>query len=119
MCSKYIFILLAICFATTTNAQKPPSGRYTYAIAFAEWNGKSNGSSCTVIIKGDSITILQNAKSNLTGGKIIDKGIIVKHKATGQWIIAHKPADKYAKEVGGCSKGPSVIDFKHKKFWLC
>ena len=106
--------------SSVTFGQKPKDGTYTYAIAFAEWGGKSNGASCTVIIKGDSIKIIHNGTGNLTGnkGEIIDSGLIMKHKS-GKWIIGHKPADKKAKDVGGCSEGPSEIDFKRKRFWLC
>ena len=112
------FLLL---FYTATFAQKPKDGIYTYTIAFAEWNGKSLGATCTVIIKGDSIKVVHNGRANLTGKKsdILDQGIIMKHTKTGKWIIAHSIKDKDAKDIGGCSDGPSVIDFKRKKFWSC
>ncbi|HYC30358.1 MAG TPA: hypothetical protein VEB42_16095 [Chitinophagaceae bacterium] len=99
--------------------QKPKNGTYTYRIAFAEWNGQSLGATCTVVIKGDSIKVLHNG-SNITGrkGDILDQGIIMKHKS-GKWIIGHSKEDKNAKEIGGCSDGPSEIDFAHKKFWSC
>ncbi len=102
-------------------SQKPKNGIYTYAVAFAEWQGKSLGTTCTVKIKGDSITIINNGTGNLTGkkGEILETGIILKHQKTGKWIIAHSLKDKYAKEIGGCTDGPSIIDFKRKKFWLC
>jgi hypothetical protein len=104
-----------------THAQKPRNGTYKYSVAFAEGNGQSFGSTCTVIIKGDSIKVIHDGKGTLSGKKddIIDQGIIVKHTKTGKWIIAHSPKDKDAEEVGGCSDGPSVIDFKRKKFWKC
>jgi hypothetical protein len=104
-----------------THAQKPINGTYTYAIAFAEWQGKSLGSTCTVIIKGDSVKVIHDGKGTLSGNKgdIIDQGVMMKHTRTGNWIIAHNPEDKDAEEVGGCSDGPSVIDFKRKKFWRC
>ena len=102
------------------NAQKPKDGTYTYSIAFAEWGGKSLGATCTVIIKGDSIKVVHNGKGNLTGkkGDILDEGIIIKHK-TGKWIIGHSVNDKKATQIGGCSDGPSVVDFKRKIFWSC
>jgi hypothetical protein len=101
------------------NGQIPKSGTYTYDIAFAEWGGKSNGATCTVIIKGDSIKVIHNG-SNLTGkkGKILDKGIIMKHKKTGKYIIARTPEDQDTDEANGC-EGPSIIDFVRKKFWTC
>ncbi|MFT3935305.1 MAG: hypothetical protein QM726_16890 [Chitinophagaceae bacterium] len=113
--------ILSFCAIKPTLAQKPSNGIYTYAIAFAEWNGKSLGATCTVIIKGDSIKVVHNGKANLTGkkGDIIDQGIIMKHTKTGKWIIGHAIKDKNAKSIGGCSDGPSVIDFKRKKFWSC
>jgi hypothetical protein len=104
----------------SSHAQKPKDGTYTYSIAFAEWGGKSLGATCTVIIKGDSIKVVHNGKGNLTGkkGDILDEGIIMKHK-TGKWIIGHTPIDKNAIQIGGCSDGPSVVDFKRKIFWSC
>ena len=115
----FIYLLFLVCFHT--RAQIPKDGTYTYKIAFAEWGGKSLGATCTVKIKGNSIKIIHNGKGNLTGNKgdILDEGIIMKHSKTGQWIIGHSRKDKNAKEVGGCSEGPSVIDFKHKKWWSC
>ena len=115
-----IILFLFLLTFVVTKAQRPKDGSYTYSIAFAEWNGQSLGATCTVIIKGDSIKVLHNGKGNLTGkkGDVFDEGIIMKHKS-GKWIIGHSPIDKNAKEIGGCSDGPSVIDFKNKKFWSC
>ena len=116
-----ILFSISILFSTLTAfGQKPKNGTYTYTIAFAEWQGKSLGNTCTVKIKGDSIKIIHNGKGNLTGkkGDILDEGIILKHK-TGVWIIAHSKKDKNVDEVGGCTGGPSIIDFKKKKFWTC
>ena len=118
---KLLFTYLLFLVYFHTRAQIPKDGTYTYKIAFAEWGGKSLGATCTVKIKGNSIKIIHNGKGNLTGNKgdILDEGIIMKHAKTGQWIIGHSRKDKNAKEVGGCSEGPSVIDFKHKKWWSC
>lgn len=115
----YITAFLIFVLSSSAFAQKPPNGTYTYSIAFAEWGGKSLGATCTVIIKGDSIKVIHNGMGNLTGkkGDILDQGIIMKHKS-GKWIIGHNLADKEAIEIDGCS-GPSVIDFKLKKFWSC
>jgi hypothetical protein len=101
------------------SAQKPNDGTYTYTIAFAEWDGESLGTTCTIIIKGDSIMAIYNGTGRLSGekGDIIDHGIIVKHK-TGRYIVGRTPSDKNAEEVGGCT-GISVIDFKKRIFWIC
>jgi hypothetical protein len=116
-----LFLLLFAFSFHWVDAQKPKNGTYTYSIAWAEWNGNSLGATCTVIIKGDSIKVIHNGKPNVTGkkGDIYDLGIIMRHVKTGKWIIGHSPKDKYAKQIGGCSDGPSVIDFKNKKFWSC
>jgi hypothetical protein len=118
--------LSLVCFLILVNpfllrSQRPKDGTYTYSIAFAEWGGKSPGATCTVVIKGDSIKIIHNGKGNLTGkkGDIIDEGIIMKHKKTGNWIIGHDKKDKDAEEIGGCSEGTAIIDFKRKRFWSC
>ena len=99
-------------------AQIPTSGTYRYSVAFAEWGGKSLGSTVIVVISGDSIKIINDGSMSGEKGKIIDQGRIVKHKS-GKWIIARKREDEFADEVGGCSEGPSEIDFKNKKWWTC
>jgi hypothetical protein len=117
-----LFLILVKCTCQTQieSNEKPKDGTYTYSIAFAEWDGKSNGATCIVVIRGDSIVVI-NSGENLSGkkGEIMDKGVIMKHTKTGKWIIGHSPKDTDAKEVGGCSGGPSVIDFERKIFWLC
>lgn len=115
-CSTIFCLLLA----TVTYSQKPKNGTYNYKIAYAEWNGQSMGNTCTVIIKGDSIKVIHDgSKVSGTRGEIFDAGIIMKHKKTGKWIIGHSPKDVDAKEIGGCSEGPTIIDFKNKKWWTC
>lgn len=114
-----LLIFLLISFKST--AQQPKDGVYTYKIAFAEWGGKSQGATCTVIIKGNHIKVVHNGKSTLSGtkGEIIAEGTIMKHRKTGKWIIGRTAKDKDAKEIGGCSDGPQVIDFVKKIFWTC
>jgi len=119
---RYFLLLLFFGFYLKIGfTQKPKDGSYTYSIAFTEWDGRSLGATCTVLIKGDSIKVIHNGKGNLTGkkGDIFDEGILMRHKKTGKWIIGHNANDVNAKEIGGCSDGPSVIDFKNKKWWSC
>lgn len=99
----------------------PPDGKYRYDIAFAEWEGKSRGEKVTVVIKGASVKVLYEGDGQLTmtePGEILDEGILRKHKS-GQWIITKSKDDIKIDEVGGCTGGPSVIDFENKKFWIC
>jgi len=106
-------------FAHTSRGQIPKSGSYEYEVAFAEWTGQSLGSTVTVVISGDSIKIINNGRLSGTKGAIIEQGRICKHRSTGQWIIATKPEDEFAEEVGGCSDGPRVIDFRNRRWWTC
>lgn len=117
--AKLICVLIFI--STIAFAQKPKDGTYTYSIAWAEWNGKSLAATCTVIIKGDSIKVIHDGNLNVTGNKgdVYEEGILMKHKKTGKWIIGRSEKDKHAKEIGGCSGGPAVIDAKRKIFWSC
>lgn len=118
---KSLLLLLLLFVSIITNAQHPKDGIYHYKIAFAEWQGKSFGTTCTVIIKGNKIKILSNGNGKLTAkkGHIIAQGIIMKHAKSGKWIIGHNARDKEAEDIGGCSDGPIVIDFKLKILWLC
>lgn len=119
---KSLLSVLFLCtFTICAHAQNPRNGTYTYAVAFAEWQGKSLGATCTVVIRGDSIKVIHNGTGRLSGkkGDILDRGILLQHQPTGKWIIGHSPQDKNAKEIGGCSDGPAVIDLKNKKWWTC
>jgi hypothetical protein len=109
------YLLFFLLMMGSASEQKPKDGTYTYSIAFEEYGGKTLGSTCTVIIKGDSIIIVHNGKANLTGkkGDVMDEGIIMKHIKTGKWIIAH-PSDINAPEIGGCGSGPTIIDLNVK-----
>jgi hypothetical protein len=121
MYPKSLFVISFWLTSLICLGQKPKDGVYTYSIAYAEWGGKTLGSTCTVRIKGDSIFVIHDGNKTVTGkkGDIFDSGIIMKHRKTGKWIIGHNKKDRDAKEIGGCSDGPSEIDFKRKIFWNC
>jgi hypothetical protein len=99
----------------------PLDGTYRFDVAFAEWEGKSMGEKVTVVIKGDSIKVVYEGDRNLTNAKrgdVFSKGILVKHK-TGVWIIGKSKFDAQVDEIGGCSGGPTIVDFKSRKYWMC
>jgi hypothetical protein len=99
----------------------PPDGTYRFDVAFAEWEGKSMGEKVTVVIKGDSIKVVYEGDGNLTSAKkgdVFSEGILVKHK-TGVWIIGKSKSDAKVGEIGGCLGGPTTIDFKYRKYWMC
>lgn len=118
---RAVSILLITFFAFVSSlaaAQRPVSGTYSYSVAFAEWGGKSLGSTVTVIIKSDSIKIINDGTLSGKKGEIIEQGRLVKHKS-GKWIIVKRPEEELADEIGGCSDGPSEIDIVNKKWWTC
>lgn len=95
-------------------------GKYTFDVAFAEHEGKSLGVKVDVLIHGNNIIVTYEGEGSLTAdkGTILDQGYILKHK-TGDWIITKDPKDSELDEIGGCTDGPSIIDFKNQKFWMC
>lgn len=116
-----VFLIYSLCLSLISFSQIPKSGIYIYKYCDAEYNKCL--STCKVVIKGNKITIyatkeLSKSITNLKEGDIIDKGFILKH-VSGKWIIGHNLKDKNAKEIGGCSEGPTIIDFKKKEFWTC
>ncbi|MDR2205633.1 MAG: hypothetical protein LBE36_05705 [Flavobacteriaceae bacterium] len=94
----------------------PPDGTYRSDVAFAEWEENSMDEKVTVVINGDFIKIIYDGE--IKKGEIIDEGKIMKHK-TGEWIIAQNSSDTLLDEIGGCTDGPAIIDFKNKKYWMC
>ncbi len=92
-------------------------GKFKYEIYFAEFNGRMPNRTCDIEIKGNEITVSQDETTNLTGEKIIFKGIILKHK-TGKWILANKKDFINSDEIGGCTEIP-IIDFDKKLIEWC
>jgi len=77
---KYLIaVLIFFTLHVGAFAQKPKDGKYTYKIAYAEWQGKSLGATCLVVIKGDSITIFDDGSTSGEKGSVIDRGLILKH----------------------------------------
>lgn len=54
---KLFLLSIALIFSILANGQKPKDGTYTYKIAFSEWQGKSLGATCIVLIKGDQVKV--------------------------------------------------------------
>lgn len=102
----------------TSFKQEIPQGSFTYELYMAEFSGRMKKVECSAIIVGKNITVTQTENSNLSGGKTIIKGTIMKHKS-GKWIIGQNPEDKEAEEIGGCSDGPTPIDFETKIIEWC
>lgn len=100
----------------TNLQQEIPQGTFIYELYLAEFGGRMKNSECKVIINGNRVTVEQT-KTNLTGGKIIFSGLILKHK-NGKWILAKNEEDVNADEIGGCTEIP-IIDFDKKLIEWC
>lgn len=106
---------------STPSNEIPPNGKYRFDMAFAEWQGQSMGEKVTVIINDENITVIYEGDGQLTQSKksdVFEEGIIMKHKS-GVWIIGKQPSDAQLDEIGGCTGGPTIIDFENKKYWTC
>ena len=72
----------------------------------------------TVEIRGDSVLVMyvrDETHELHERGEVMDRGQLVKHKSV-EWIITIKVSDSELEEVGGCTGGPAIIDFKNKKY---
>ena len=95
-----------------------PQGKMTYELYFAEFGGRMENLPVEIQINGNKIIVYNSEKNPLTGGKIIIEGILLKHKS-GKWIIGETETDHIAEEIGGCSGGPTPIDFETKIIEWC
>ena len=113
-------ILLAF-LCISTFGQKLKNGTYKFSIRDAEYVGHPIVAKCKVIINGNKIKVIytDNTLTLIKYGDTFDEGTLIWHKKTKQWIIGHSKQDINAKEVGGCSDGPRVIDLKKKEIWNC
>lgn len=71
-----------------------------------------------VLLKRDSIQVINDGSLSGKKGEIIEEGQLLQH-ISGKWIIGTNEDDKFAAEVGGCSEGPLEIYLEERKLWLC
>ena len=101
----------------------PKNGTYIYEVAFAEWSGRTMGDEVVVILKDGHITLKVSKNSNIlwmgaTPGDVIEEGTLRKHQS-GVWIISNDEKDVSLEEIGGCTGGPTVIDFDKQTIEMC
>jgi hypothetical protein len=117
-----IYLSVIILFITSSAfGQRLKDGIYLFSIRDAEYIEHPIVAKCKVIIQGIKIKVIYT-DSSLTlikYGHVLDDGILLWHRKTKQWIIGHSKKDVHAKEVGGCSDGPRVIDLKKREIWNC
>jgi hypothetical protein len=101
-----------------TKTDSIPQGKMMYELYFAEFGGRMGNLRVEIQITGNKIIVYNNEINPLTGGKIIIEGILLKHKS-GKWIIGETETDQNTEEIGGCSGGPTPIDFETKIIEWC
>ena len=94
------------------------SGQYVFRHRFAE---QPTLASVTLLakIEGSHITLINETSSEAFPKGTVAEGTLMWHAASRQWIIGHRSEDAYAKDVGGCSDGPEVIDLASRVYWTC
>lgn len=98
-----------------------PDGEYLFDIYFAEHPQLEHKGKVKVILSHQTVKVIYEgygALSFLKKGQILDEGKLFRHQS-GVWIITDNPSDTELDEVGGCTDGPSIIDFKKKIYWMC
>lgn len=116
-----LFVLIISLLVTVNGLAKDiaiSDGEYVFQHKFAE-HPNMPSIQLNVIVKGILVTVINDDDDEIFPLGIIDHGELFWHKSSGQWIIVNFPEDKIAKDVGGCSAGPSVIDLKDKVYWTC
>ncbi|MBP6430585.1 MAG: hypothetical protein KA319_02375 [Ferruginibacter sp.] len=111
-------LFLVFLLVINTKAQKLPKGG-TYFLDFIdmEYQGKKYGT-CKAVVKGNRIKLYVVKGCYQKPGMLIEEGILLIHKS-GKIIIGGKKTDRNATEIGGCSDGPRIIDFKKKRYETC
>jgi len=107
-------------FTTLLYANEIPlkDGSYIFTHRFAE-HPNMESIKLSTTIKNGVITLTNTTNSDVFPLGIIENGKISWHQKSQQWIIRDSSEDLNAIEVGGCSDGPSVIDFKIMVYWSC
>jgi hypothetical protein len=95
-----------------------PQGKMKYELYFSEFGGRMGNLPVEIVITGNKIIVYNNEENPLTGGRIIMQGVIMKHKS-GRWIIGKTANDQNVEEIGGCTGGPTPIDFQTKIIEWC
>jgi len=119
---KHLIAMFVLAIWTSTVAAAPPlplqSGQYTFKHRFAE---QPNMPSLvlTAKIRGHHIVLINRRASEVFPKGVIAEGTLMWHAASKQWIIGTSKADRYARDVGGCSDGPDVVDLRKRIYWTC
>lgn len=112
-------VLMFLPFSVSADPSIPlASGTYVFQHRFAE-QPDIQGTPLRATIHGSHIVIVNSEAADPFPAGIIAEGRLMWHARSGQWIIGHKATDRKARNVGGCSGGPEVVDLAHRVYWTC
>ncbi len=119
---KVLAALCASLLAVPACAADPPiplaTGRYEFTHRFAEYPDVPSIKLIVEII-GDQIELTNADSDEVFRFGVVEKGTLMWHAASRQWIVGHDEEDRVASEVGGCSDGPNVVDLGELVYWTC
>jgi hypothetical protein len=110
---------LALC-PSAANAPVPPiaTGSYRFELRDPEFPDQAPiETRGTVVLDEVVFTTVGNSSRFPPGTRF--EGKLAWNAANGKWVLASSPGDGSAKDVGGCSDGPEVVDLEHFVFWVC
>lgn len=119
-------ILTLITVATLTSACSTASapqlplapGQYVFQHRFAE-HPELPSVALVVTISDSRIVVVNPTASGPFPAGILSEGRLLWHASSRQWIIGQDAADLQARDVGGCSDGPEVVDLEQRIYWTC
>lgn len=94
-----------------------PDGDYVFAHRYAE-HPRMPSIDVQVRITGDRIAVVNPVATDVFPAGPLAEGRLMRH-ASGAWIIAERPEDIDAIEVGCCTDGPETIDPEARVYWTC
>jgi hypothetical protein len=110
--------ILPACAAEQEHPLPMKSGEYGFSHKYTE-HPNMVSVRLTAEIEGNHIRLINNDKSDVFPKGVVEEGILMWHEKSKQWIIGSDKNDVLAKEVGGCSDGPSVVDLAERIYWTC
>lgn len=93
-------------------------GQYVFQHRFAE-HPEISSIRLDVTIKDAHITVVNPTASDPFPAGVLSAGMLIWHAPSKQWIIGQQASDRLARDVGGCSDGPEVVDLENKIYWTC
>jgi hypothetical protein len=119
---KPLIMLIALVSSSVAAAAEPKlpihPGQYTFQHKFAE-HPNMQSISLTAKITGRHIVLINEVQSEVFPKGVIADGTLMWHSKSKQWIIGQNKSDRHAKDVGGCSDGPEVVELEQRVYWTC